>query len=191
MVKNKSCREELEILKEDFGDLKQYLDELREILPVAICTLSSFWVIADANKALTTLTGHKFLEIIGQPVDFIFGEKEALEKIKKEAENGREILNKEMTLTVQSQKTIPVNISLAVRQDQKGNPIGYFLAITDITEMKKYQKDLEERVEELEKFYRVTVGRELKIVKLKEEIKKLEKGLEEHRQGPRRKNFTN
>lgn len=39
-------------------------------------------------------------------------------------------------------------------------------------------KELQEKVEELEKFYRVTVGRELKMVELKEEIKKLKKKAE-------------
>lgn len=146
MVKNKSCREELEILKEDFGDLKQYLDELREILPVAICTLSSFWVIADVNKALTTLTGHKSLEIIGQPIDLILSEKKAFKKIKKEAERGRKIIGRETTLTARGQKTIPVNISLVDRQDREGNLIGYFLTITDITETKKYQNRLEKKL---------------------------------------------
>ena len=38
---------------------------------------------------------------------------------------------------------------------------------------KEKTKELRERVEELEKFQRLTVGRELKMVELKEEIKKL------------------
>ena len=214
MAKNKSYQEELEILKEDFDDLKKYLDELREVLPVAICTLTSFWVIVDVNKTAVTLTGYKPLEIIGQPIDFIFGEKKILEKIKKEAERGREIINKETTLTAQDQKTIPVNISLVGRQDREGNLIGYFLTIADITKTKKYQKELEEaknilevkvaartkelkelterqeeiikertkeiqeRMAELERFHRLAVGRELKMVELKEEIERLKKELE-------------
>ena len=47
---------------------------------------------------------------------------------------------------------------LARRLDEKG---------------KEKTKELQERVEELEKFQRLTVGRELKMVELKEEIKKL------------------
>lgn len=174
MVKNKSCREELEILKEDFGDLKQYLDELREILPVAICTLSSFWVIADVNKALTTLTGHKSLEIIGQPIDLILGEKKAFKKIKKEAERGRKIIGRETTLTARGQKTIPVNISLVDRQDREGNLIGYFLTITDITETKKYQNRLEKKAKESE-------GSKTALMNILEDVGEARKRAEEER----------
>ena len=57
MTEEKFYKEELKILKEDFNDLKTYLDEIRNILPVSVCTLSSFWVIVDINKATETLTG--------------------------------------------------------------------------------------------------------------------------------------
>ena len=42
-------------------------------------------------------------------------------------------------------------------------------------------KELRERIEELEKFQRLTVGRELKMVGLKEEIKKLKEELEKYK----------
>jgi len=71
MTEEKFYKEELKILKEDFNDLKTYLDEIRNILPVSVCTLSSFWVIVDINKATETLTGYRPLEIIGQPINFI------------------------------------------------------------------------------------------------------------------------
>jgi PAS domain S-box-containing protein len=150
MVKKAFYQEELEILKEDFEDLKKHLDELREILPVAICTLTSFWVVADANKAATDLTGYKYLEIVGQSVDFIFGDKKALEEIKKEMKGGKIITSAEITLTAQNQKKIPVNISLVSRQDREGNMIGYFLTIVDVTETKKYQNQLLVRAREVE-----------------------------------------
>lgn len=40
-------------------------------------------------------------------------------------------------------------------------------------------KELQERIEELEKFHRLTVGRELKMIELKEKIKKLEEKIRE------------
>jgi len=42
-------------------------------------------------------------------------------------------------------------------------------------------KEIQERMEELEKFHRLAVGRELKMIELKEEIKKLEKELEQRK----------
>ena len=43
----------------------------------------------------------------------------------------------------------------------------------DITERKKTEKNLKEKIEELEKFQKVTVDRELSMIKLKKEINKL------------------
>jgi len=47
--------------------------------------------------------------------------------------------------------------------------------------VKEKTKELQEKVNELEKFYKLAVGRELKMVELKEEIKKLREELEKER----------
>ena len=44
--------------------------------------------------------------------------------------------------------------------------------------IKERTKEIRERMEELEKFHRLAVGRELKMIELKEEIKKLKNELE-------------
>ncbi len=49
--------------------------------------------------------------------------------------------------------------------------------------VKERTKELQERLDELEKFHRLTVGRELKMVELKEEIKKLREELEKGEEG--------
>ena len=41
---------------------------------------------------------------------------------------------------------------------------------------KKAKKELQEKLEELDKWYRFSVGRELKMVELKKEISKLKEG---------------
>jgi len=50
---------------------------------------------------------------------------------------------------------------------------------TDITERKKYQDQLEERLHELEVFQKATINREKRIIELKEQIKELESKLGE------------
>ena len=149
--KENTYTRELKTLKEDFDDLKKYLDEIKEILPIAVCTLSSFWVIVDVNKATEILTGYKPLEIIGHPLDIILKEKQKLEKVKKEVEKRKKAISKELVLISKSKKRIPVNISIVCRKDPEGNPIGYFLIVSDISRSKRYQEDLEKRTEELEK----------------------------------------
>ena len=45
--------------------------------------------------------------------------------------------------------------------------------VTDITERKKAEQDLKERLDELERFSRLVVGREVKMIGLKEEVNQL------------------
>jgi PAS domain S-box-containing protein len=58
----------------------------------------------------------------------------------------------------------------------KGRPavIG---SLMDITERRKAEEEIQKRVKELEEFYRMAVGREMKMIELKEEIEKLNKEL--------------
>lgn|GEM_PF-6291591 len=51
--------------------------------------------------------------------------------------------------------------------------------LEDITERKKSEETLQERTAELEKFNKLTIGRELKMIELKDKIKELESRLEE------------
>lgn len=66
-------------------------------------------------------------------------------------------------------------------RDAKGE-ITALLGITrDVTERKKADMDIKERVSELEKFYEMAIGRELKMKELKEEIARLKAELSEYR----------
>jgi len=62
----------------------------------------------------------------------------------------------------------------------KGRPaiIG---SLMDITERRKTEEEIQKKVEELEEFYRMAVGREVKMIELKEEIEKLKKELEKYK----------
>lgn len=68
--------------------------------------------------------------------------------------------------------------------DEKGNPLYYANVSIDITDIKKMEdemrflnNDLKIKIEELEKFQKLSVGRELKMVDLKRRIDELEKEL--------------
>ena len=59
---------------------------------------------------------------------------------------------------------------------------GYFAAVfDDITNQKKIENDIEVRIKELEEFYEMAVGRELKMKSLKDEIKKLQSELSQYK----------
>ncbi|MCG2722905.1 MAG: PAS domain S-box protein, partial [Thermodesulfovibrionales bacterium] len=55
--------------------------------------------------------------------------------------------------------------------------VGAVVAFTDITEHKKTEEEIKKRVKELEEFYDMAVGRELRMKGLKEEIEELKEEL--------------
>ena len=57
--------------------------------------------------------------------------------------------------------------------DEDGIPMYVVTTCEDITERKKMESEIRQRVEELEKVYRMSVGREVKMKELKKEIKRL------------------
>ena len=158
-------------------------------MPIAVCSISPNRNIIDINRAFEELTDYKPLEIIGKSVKTLFLEEDKIDKIINESIKKKTVRSRELTLISKDKKKILVDISVSVREDKKGNSIGYFASITDITEIKKFQESLEEQVKErtkelqdkireLEKFQKITVGRELKMIELKKEIERLKNELE-------------
>lgn len=187
--KRLTIEKELQRTQEDLEDLEMYIGEFSSFLPLAVCTITPAGVIIDTNKAFGVLTNYKPEEISGEFFEVIFLNKKEVQRVLNEVQEEESVKTKEMILRSKEKKEIPVNISVSARKDREGNFIGYFIAISDITEFKKLQigleervqqrtKELQKRVDELEKFHKLTVGRELKMVELKKETKKLKEELE-------------
>ncbi len=189
MTENSNLKEKLHLLQESLGELELYIEHLRSFLPIAICDVTPTGLILAVNKAFQKLTGYKEIEIVGKPIEGIFLEK--IENILKEVLEKGIVEGKELTL---AQKNIPVSVFVAARKDSEGNVLGFFWGIIDISEFKILQQELEKRVqektralqeklEELEKFQKIVVGRELKMIELKREIEKLKKEIEKRKSG--------
>lgn len=183
---------ELQRVKEDLEDLEFFIREFTNFLPLAICSVNPVGIIIDTNNAFSDLSRYKPLEIIGELLINIFLEKEEMKKVLRAVREKEFIISKELTLITKEKKKIPTNVAVSSRKDREGNFIGYFVGITDITELKTLQtemerkveertKELKEKLEELEKFRKLTEGRELRMVELKEEIKKLKEELEKYK----------
>jgi len=187
MTKKKLEREkEMRWLKQDLENLQRYIDEFASFLPIAVCDVTLIGIITFVNKAFQKLTNYKEIDIVGEPVKTIFLEKRKTEKIINEILKKDTAKTIKLTLLSKQKNKIPVSMVGSARKDRKGNIIGYFLAIIDISESEKFQEELEQRVQErtkelqgkiqeLEKIHRLIVGRELKMIELKKEIKKLQK----------------
>jgi len=169
---------------EELEELESYIDELSSFLPLPFCIINPSGVILNINQAFFDLTGYNDLEIVGESASRLFQDKKEAEEMEKKILQGGLIKGQAIVLLTKSKKPIDVGVSGSLRKDKEGNIIGYFLAFSDITELKKLQKDLEKKVEErtkqlkekideMERFNRLAVGREIKMVELKQEIENL------------------
>jgi len=69
--------------------------------------------------------------------------------------------------------TFSVQLMSDVVTDEDGEPLYIVTTCEDISGRKKMEREIRERVAELEKFYRMSVGREVKMKELKKEIMRL------------------
>lgn len=191
MSEKKELEKKLKRSEEDLEDLQIYVKEFSDFLPLPVCIVNPLGRIIDINKSAERLTGFLSIEIIGEFIKSIFLEKDEFEKIESSIEKKRFIYNKELNLITKKEKEISVNVSVSIRKDMNENYIGYFVAFLDIREIKAFQENLEEkirkrtkelrkRIKELEDFREVTIGRELKIIDLKNKVKKLERQLKKY-----------
>lgn len=178
-------------LKEDLEGLQRYVKDLTLFLPLAFCAVNPLDIILGTNQALQDLVGYKEIEIIGNQIEILFAEKKRLNDFIREVATTKKRIDRELTLLTKDNKRIPVSVSAQARRDENGNFLGYFVTVSDITEIKKFREELEKRVEEktralhekieeLESFNRFVVGRELKMAELKERIHELEERLKKY-----------
>jgi len=183
---------ELESIKRDLEDTLAYLRDLTFFLPIGFCSVSAVGVITDVNQSLLELSGYKEGELIGLNVKDVFGEKKYLEELMEKCVRENFIRDGELILLNKQKNKIPVSVALSARKSEEGILFGYFFAVSDITERKRFQnmlekkvkertKELQIRIEELEKYHMLTVGRELKMIELKKEAEALKEELNKYK----------
>ena len=187
ILKLKLLEKKTKRLSEDLKELESYIRSLSLFLPTAIGYISIKGKIIDVNRAFEELTGYSNIELSGNPLSiFFFEKKEGEDVTRKTLKKGYINSLESLIVTKKEKRKIPVRISTSLRKDDKGKPIGYFISLVDITESKRQQEKLEEavkektkelqaKVNELERFFKLTVGRELKMLELKRKIEQLEK----------------
>lgn len=173
-----------EKLQESLNEFIDYVNDFFDFLPIPVCDISPTFHIVQANKAFEKATSFDLLEIVGEPIENLFLEKEKLKNVFSLLSFSPMIENQEFTIITKDKKEKIFNTFWAKRKER-----GYFLAMIDITSLKKIHqemekkikestKELKQKIEELEKFQKISVGRELKMIELKKEIKKLKEMLE-------------
>ena len=142
-----------------------------------IITINEKGIIEIFNPAAERIFGYPWDEVSGRNVSLLMPDEHA-EKHNTYLENYlktgiKKVIGKRLEVTAKRKNgelfPAEIGISEVFLKDTK-----LFTAIVnDITERRRAEKELKERMEELEQFNRITMNRELRMIELKEEINTL------------------
>lgn len=164
-------------------DLKRSEAEYRRLIETAaegIWVLSPDSITKFANSTMAAMIGYAVDDLVGRPVtDFMFEEDvaEHQRRIERRREGESEVF--ELRMRSKGGNEVWMSVSAAPIFDDTGQFTGSFGMATDITARREAEEGLRRRNEELERFERLVVGRELKMRELKDKIAQLERMLAE------------
>ena len=152
---------EMERLESEYQQTEEALKESEEKYRNLIVTTSEgFWLLdsdkktIDVNQSLCDMLGYSRSEMIGKtPFDFVSDEnlkifKEQTSKITSTLHRTYEIMLKKKNGT-----DIPAIFNATSLIDKKGKPAGSFTFVTDITERKRAEQQLKDRMKEQQALY--------------------------------------
>jgi len=182
---------ELEKLESEHKRVEEALARERNLLRTVIDNLPDYIYIKDAgsryivsNKAHARFLGkERPEEVIGKTVFELFPRELAEQYAaddKKIIQTGQPIVNREEHSVHQRGNRVWNLTTKIPLRDGDGKVVGLVGISRDITERKKIEDELKKKMYDLERFQKVGVGRELKMVELKKRIKELETRLREN-----------
>jgi PAS domain S-box-containing protein len=112
-----------------------------------VFTVDNEWRITSFNRSAERITGFSKEEAIGQYCYEIFRTNVCLEQcaLRETIETGQNIINKELNILDKGNQEVPVSISTAVLQDEKGNIIGGVETFRDLSLIKELDKAIHEK----------------------------------------------
>jgi len=160
----------------------QYARSLIEASLDPLVTISATGKITDVNDATIKVTGVPRGKLIGTDFANYFTEPEKAQEGYKQVLAKGYVTDYPLTIRHKDGQLTDVLYNASVYKNVSGDVLGVFAAARDITAQRKAealvadQRTQElERLAELEKFQKLTVGRELKMIQLKKEIEELKK----------------
>lgn len=161
-----------------FQELKKSQELFRAIFTCAndaIVTTDSFNKITSFNDSATRMFGYKENEIIGEPISILTPQDllDEQNKLLMKLEKNNYLKADETERMRRDGALVPVEISLGIMRDGKGNKIGIVGIVRDITLRKESEQKIIEQLDELSRWQNIFLGRENRSIELKKEVNKL------------------
>ena len=169
----------------DVTEARQAFEAARSMIESsldALVAISPQGMITDANEATVKATGIHRVELIGTVFSQCFTEPEEANAIYRLVFEKGMAVDYPLTMRHRDGTLTEVLYNASVYRDAGGKVLGVFAAARDVTKQNQAQRETAEqqvraleRLAELERFQRLTVGRKLKMIELKKEIEALRK----------------
>ncbi|MGJ8670630.1 MAG: PAS domain S-box protein [Oceanococcus sp.] len=160
----------------------QYARSLIEASLDPLVTISPEGKITDVNEGSIKVTGVTREKLIGTDFSDYFTEPDKAREGYQQVFSKGFVTDYPLTIRHRSNELIHVLYNASVYKDTRGNVLGVFAAARDVSAQKKAEDEVAvqrnkelERLAELERFQKLTVGRELKMIDLKKQIEELRK----------------
>jgi PAS domain S-box-containing protein len=158
----------------------QYARSLIEASLDPLVTISPDGKITDVNEATIRVTGVERDRLIGTDFSDYFTEPEKAREGYQQVFSQGFVIDYPLTIRHRNGRHTSVLYNASVYKDVFGNVLGVFAAARDVTAQKRAEAEVAEqrskeleRLAELERFQKLTVGRELKMIELKKELAEL------------------
>jgi PAS domain S-box-containing protein len=160
----------------------QYARSLIEASLDPLVTISPEGKITDVNEGSIKVTGVSREKLIGTDFSNYFTEPAKAREGYQQVFAKGFVTDYPLTIRHKNGQLTDVLYNASVYKDTAGKVMGVFAAARDVTAQKKAEEEVTvqrtrelDRLAELERFQKLTVGRELKMIELKKEIEELKK----------------
>ena len=159
--------------------LKQAYREAEELLNAAadgIRIINRDFTVRALNSTMARLAGVEKDKAVGMKCSEMFGSDVCGTKdcsMARVLKEGKPIYTETVRRRVDGKLVPCLHVATPLR-DADGDIIGIIEDFRDITEQKEMEEKLREKIDELERYKKLTVGRELRMIELKQRIKELE-----------------
>jgi PAS domain S-box-containing protein len=175
---------EREHARERARSAAQYARSLIEASRDPLVMISPEGKITDVNEATIRVTGADRDRLVGADFCDYFTEPDKAREVYREVFAEGFVTDYPLTIHHIDGTLTDVLYNASVYKDAADNVLGVFAAARDITAQKRAESQLaeqwareHERLAELERFQKLTVGRELRMIELKKEIEELRTAL--------------